>query len=69
MMLLSCDVKVATRRPQIHPCYSGHGWQGSRQASLTAGFGSSCRPVGANEPLHDSTPARSGEGCVAEEVT
>lgn len=66
MMLLSCDVKVATRLPKYIHARAGME-RGCRRASPLGWL--SCRPVISNEPLHSSTPARSGRGSVVEQVT
>lgn len=72
MMLLSCDVKVATRRPKYIHARAGME-QGSRragrQAGLTAGFSSAVGLLDEMNRFHASTPARSGSGTVAGEVT
>lgn len=51
MMLLSCDVKVATRLPKYIHARAGME-QGSRRASLTAGFSSA---VGLLDQMNRST--------------
>lgn len=69
MTLLSCDVKVATRLPKYIHARAGME-QGSRQTGRPHRWVLlSCRPVRSNEPLHASTPARSGWGSEVEEVT
>lgn len=69
MMLLSCDVKVATRLPKYIHARAGME-QGSGQAGRPHRWVQlSCRPVRSNEPLNASTPARSGSRSEVEEVT
>lgn len=69
--LLSCDVKVATRRPRCSHATVGRDGRGSGKGKLQPlGWALGCRLVGANEPLRDIQQAtRSGEGSVAEETT
>ena len=52
MMLLSCDVKVATRLPKYIHARAGTE-QGSRQTGLTAGFSSA---VGLLDQMNRSMP-------------
>lgn len=64
-MLLSCDIKVATRLPKYI-----HARVGKEQADkLNRWVQLSCRPVRSHELLHVSTSTRSDCGSEVEEVT